>query len=87
LNRDKLIAQVKQIYAELASDEDQRHFRQTTAGIGPDEYYENILDMVIGEIGRGTFDSFHDGHEVVEAVANDKARWLSEWEENRLVSR
>jgi len=77
MNRDKLIAQVKNEYARLAADETQQHFYQTTSDITPEAYYENLLNAVIEEISTGTFDGFHSGAEVVEAVANNKA-WLSE---------
>jgi hypothetical protein len=79
MHRDKLIAQVKNEYARLASDETQQHFSQTASGMTADKYYGNLLNMVEREIGAGTFDGFHNGKEVVEAVANDKRRWLSQW--------
>ncbi len=84
MEREHLIAEVKREYERLASDESQQHFWQTTDRIAPDAYYENVLGMVIDEIGDGTFDSFRSGLEVVEAVANDKARCLSQWDERRL---
>lgn len=80
MHRAKLIEQVKNEYASLASDESQRHFHQTTTGVTPEIYYENILNMVIDEISNGTFDGFHSGKEIMEAVANDKS-WLSEWKQ------
>jgi hypothetical protein len=79
MNRDKLIAQVKNEYSRLASDESQQHFSQTTSGITADQYYGNLLNMVEREISAGTFDGFHSGREIVEAVANDKSKWLSQW--------
>ena len=80
MNREKLISEVKEIYMNLASDESQQHFTQTTTDITPEAYYENLLSMVIKEIKSGTFDSFQSGQEIVNAIANDKARWLSDWE-------
>jgi hypothetical protein len=79
MNRDKLIAQVKNEYARLAEDEGQQHFTQTTTDMTADKYYGNLLNMVEREITAGTFDNFHSGQEVVEAVANDKHKWLSQW--------
>lgn len=83
-HRDELVSQVKEEYTGLVTAESQQHFSQTTTGITPESYYENILGMVLDEIGKGTFDSFHSGREIVHAVANDKTKWLSEWEEKRL---
>lgn len=79
MNRDKLIAQVKNEYSRLAGDESQQHFSQTTSDITPDEYYGNLLHMVEKEIEAGTFDDFHSGREIVEAVANNKGKWLTQW--------
>ena len=84
MNRDKLTSQVKDHYAKLASDESQQHFSQTTTNLSPETYYENILGMVLKEIGVGTFDSFHSGQEIVDAVAKNKTKWLSDWEQNKL---
>ncbi|WP_349673123.1 hypothetical protein [Lacrimispora sp.] len=76
MNHDKLIAQVKDEYARIASSESQQHFHQTTTEVTPEAYYENLLSKVINEIDKGTFDNFKSGEEVVTAVANDKT-WLS----------
>lgn len=78
MNRDKLISQVKDEYARIASSESQQHFHQTTTDITPEAYYENLLSNVISEISNGTFDNFKSGEEIVNAVANDKT-WLSNW--------
>lgn len=78
MNRDKLIAQVKNEYARIASDESQQHFHETTTEITAEAYYENLLGMAIDEISRGTFDDFKSGEAVVTAIANDKS-WLSGW--------
>ena len=83
MNREKLISQVKELYADLASDESQQHFSQTAAGLTPEAYYENVLGMVIKEIKAGTFDSFQSGQEILDAVAKNKKKWLSDWEQNR----
>ncbi len=79
MNRDKLIAQVKNEYSRLADDESQQHFSQTTTNITAGDYYGNLLSMVEKEIAAGTFDNFHSGQEIVDAVANDKHKWLSQW--------
>ena len=79
MNREKLIAQVKNEYARLADEESQQHFTQTTNDITAESYYSNLLDMVEKEISAGTFDNFHSGKEIVEAVANNKRKWLSQW--------
>lgn len=78
MNHDKLIAQVKDEYARIASSESQQHFNQTTTEVTPEAYYEKLLSKVINEIDKGTFDNFKSGEEVVTAVANDKT-WLSDW--------
>jgi hypothetical protein len=78
MNHDKLITQVKDEYARIASSESQQHFHQTTTEVTPEAYYEKLLNKVINEIDKGTFDNFKSGEEVVTAVANDKT-WLSDW--------
>lgn len=82
MNRDKLIAQVKNEYSRLANDETQHHFGQTAIGLNAETYYGNLQNMVEKEISSGTFDNFHSGHEVVQAVANDKHKWLSQWQQS-----
>lgn len=82
MNRENLIAQVKNEYARLASEETQQHFEQTTSNITPEKYYENLLNLVITEISSGTFDSFRSGKQIMEEVAKDKQKWLSEWKQN-----
>lgn len=78
MNRDTLIDQVKNEYAEIASTESQQHFYQTTTELTPEAYYEDLLSKAISEIGKGTFDDFKSGKEIVNAIANDKT-WLSDW--------
>jgi len=85
MNREKLIEQVKEIYAKLASDENQQHILQATNGIMPDVYYENILNMVIREINAGTFDSFKSGKEIVDAVTKHKDKWIPYWRQDLLI--
>jgi hypothetical protein len=84
MNRNKLVAQVKAEYSRLAEDETQQHFSQTTSNITADDYYGNLLNMVEKEIEAGTFDSFHSGLEIVDAVAADKKKWLSDWKQGKL---
>jgi len=78
MNRDKLIDQIKDEYARIASSESQQHFHQTTTDLTPEAYYEKLLSKAINEINKGTFDDFKSGEEVVTAIANDKT-WLSDW--------
>lgn len=78
MDRDKLINQVKNEYARIASSESQQHFQQTTTEMTAEAYYENLLGKAISEINKGTFDHFKSGEEVVTAIANDKT-WLSDW--------
>lgn len=75
MNRDNLIAQVKNEYARIASSESQQHFNQTTTDMTAEAYYESLLSKAISEINKGTFDDFKSGKEVVTAIANDKT-WL-----------
>lgn len=78
MNRNNLIAQVKNEYARIASSESQQHLHQATTDLTPEAYYENLLSKAISEINKGTFDNFKSGEEVVTAIANDKT-WLSGW--------
>lgn len=79
MNRDELIQQVKEQYANIASNESQNHFHETTTEITAEAYYENLLQAVITEISRGTFDNVKSADEVINKVAADKTI-LSEWE-------
>ena len=76
--RQDLIDQVKEEYANIASQESQQHFHQTTTGITPEAYYETLLNAVITEIQEGTFDNCRSGTEIVNKVAADKSV-LSSW--------
>ncbi|HBT64779.1 MAG TPA: hypothetical protein DEB10_09000 [Ruminococcaceae bacterium] len=78
-DREKLISEVKALYENLAMNENQQHFTQTTSNITAESYYEKLLGMVIKEINAGRFDSFRSGEEIVSAVANNKKKWLPEW--------
>ena len=78
MNRENLISQVKEEYANIASNHAQQHFHQTTTGITPEAYYGSLQDAVITEIGKGTFDNCRSGSEVVNKVAADKTI-LSDW--------
>lgn len=80
MNRETLTEEVKGIYASLAQQETQQHFSQTTNNINPEAYYEKILNMVLNEISMGTFDRFQSGQAIVDAVAKDKHKWLSQWD-------
>lgn len=77
MNRDKLIAQVKDEYTRIASSESQQNFLQTTANLTPGAYYEKLLGKAITEINKGTFDNCNSGEDVVTAIANDKS-WHSD---------
>ncbi len=78
MNRDNLIAQVKDEYARIASSESQQHFVQSTAELTPEAYYEKLLSKATDEICKGTFDDFESGREIITAIANNKS-WLSDW--------
>jgi hypothetical protein len=80
MNREMLIEQVKNEYSRLADQASQQHFSQTTSGEPAEEYYEKLLGMVEKEIAAGNFDGFRSGKEIVEAVANDKNKWLPQWQ-------
>ncbi len=84
MNRQELISQVKEHYQKLASGESKENTITSTADLTPEAYYENLLGMVINEISAGTFDSFRSGDEIVNAVANDKDKWLSNWNHGNL---
>ena len=72
MNRDTLIAQVKDEYARIASTESLQQTEQYTTEISPEAYYEKLLGQTIDAISNGTFDRFGSGEEIVNAVANDK---------------
>ncbi len=76
MNHDKLISQVKEEYARIASMESQQHFHETTTEVTAEAYYENLLSKAIDEIEQGTFDDFKSGKEIVTAIANDKS-WIA----------
>ena len=78
MKRQELINQVKEEYANIASQASQQHFHQTTTEITPEAYYENLLSEVISEIQNGTFDNCRSGSEIVNKVAADKTI-LPEW--------
>ena len=78
MRREKLIAEVKEEYANIASHESQQHFIQTTTEITPEAYYEKLLNSVIKEIENGKFDNCRSGSEIVNKVAADKSI-LSNW--------
>ena len=80
MNRQELINQVKEEYAGIASDESQQYFYQTTTDITPEAYYEDLLNAVISEIMKGTFDNCRSGSEIINKVAADKSV-LSEWKD------
>lgn len=81
MNRDEFISQVKNHYEKLTSAENKQHSIQSTSELTPDAYYERLLDIVTDEIKAGTFDSFQSGEEIVNAVANNKGKWLPNWNE------
>lgn len=81
MNRGELIEQVKNEYARLADVESRQHMIHATSDISAEAYYENLLNKVEKEIENGTFDRFSSGLAIVEAVANDKERWLSSYQE------
>lgn len=72
MKRQELIDQVKEEYANIASQTSQQNFQQTTMELTPEAYYEFLLSDVISEIQKGTFDSFQSGAEIVNKVAADK---------------
>jgi hypothetical protein len=78
MNREQLIDQVKDEYAQIASLESQQESIQSTTDLTPEAYYEKLLSKAVDEINKGTFDDFKTGQEVVSAIANDKT-WLSNW--------
>lgn len=80
MDRETLIQEVKGIYASLPQQDTQQHFYQTNSDIDPEEYYEDILNMVLYEISAGTFDRFQSGKAIMDAVSKDKHKWLSQWD-------
>lgn len=82
MEREVLMQEVKGIYASLAQQETQQHFSQTGSTVNAEKYYEEILNMVLTEIAAGTFDRFQSGRAIVDAVAKDKQKWLSQWDDS-----
>lgn len=80
MNREALMQEVKGLYASLSQQETQQHFSQTNSRETPEQYYEKVLNMVLHEISAGTFDCFQSGKSIVDAVAKDKHKWLSQWD-------
>jgi len=78
MNREELIEQVKEEYANIRFSENQQHFHNTQAGITPEAYYNTLMKTVIGEINNGKFDHCRSGREIVNKVAADKSL-LPEW--------
>ena len=78
MKREQLISEVKEEYANIASNESQQHFIQTTTEITPEAYYEKLLSCVIKEIEDGKFDNCRSGSEIVNKVAANKSI-LSNW--------
>ncbi len=78
MKHEELIEQVKNEYASIASSKSQQHFDKTTTDLTPEAYYEKLLEAVIQEIEKGTFDNCRSGIEIVNKVAADKSI-LSEW--------
>ncbi len=74
MKRDELIQQVKEEYASIASSKSQQHFTQTSTEVTTESYYENLLNDVIEEISKGTFDNCRSGREIVNIVAADKSK-------------
>jgi len=71
--RDDLIAQVEEEYANIIASDAQQHFHKTNSGITPEAYYGTLMNAVINEVGRGTFDNCRSGTEIVNKVASDKS--------------
>jgi len=78
MQREELIQQVKEIYADYLHSERQNHFHRTTEGITTEAYYGTLQNAVISEISKGTFDTCRSGQEIVNKVTVDKSL-LSEW--------
>lgn len=76
MNRDQLIQEVKEHYQMLASMENRDHITHSTTEPNPEAYYEKLLNLVIDEINKGTFDRFSSGKAIVEEVANNKEKYL-----------
>lgn len=80
MDRERLIEEVKDHYARLASNESKDHITQSTTDIKPEAYYERLLNAVIDEINAGSFDRFNSGDDIVNAVANNKKLWIPDWQ-------
>lgn len=85
MDRETLMQEVKNVYASISQQETQQYFSQansTVNSVNPEKYYEDILNMVLNEISAGTFDRFQSGRAIIDAVSNDKRKWLPQWNES-----
>ena len=79
MDREKLIEQVREEYANIKFSDKQQHFHQTRDGITPNAYYTTLMNTVISEIKNGRFDGCRSGREIVNKVAADKSL-LPDWQ-------
>lgn len=85
MDRETLMQEVKNIYASISQQKTQQYFSQANSNVNsvnPEKYYEDILNMVLNEISAGTFDRFQSGRAIIDAVSNDKHKWLPQWNES-----
>ena len=75
MNRDKLIQEVKEECARLASGHSRDDFITDCEEEPAQAYFERLLGMIIRAIEEGRFDRFMNGRQVMEAVANNRERW------------
>lgn len=78
MNREELIREVKEEYANLTYSDAQQNFHNTATGITPEAYYGTLMENVVAEISKGKFDNCRSGREIVNKVAVDKTL-LPEW--------
>lgn len=83
--RDKLIAQVKAAYAEMASQTSRDNFiDQSSAGESMEHYYERRLQEAISAIQSGQYDHMGPDFHIVDHLANHAADYLTNQINHRL---
>ncbi|MCL2579300.1 MAG: hypothetical protein FWE32_04635 [Oscillospiraceae bacterium] len=75
MQREKLIREVKEAYAQLADGQSREDFILTPPQEPVQDYLERLLSSVIHAIEEGRFDRFMNGRQVLEAVADNREHW------------
>ena len=75
MHRDKLIGEVKEEYDRLAAGQSWEDFIDDYS-LDAESDFEQLMQRVTQGIEEGRFDRFMNGRQIMEAVANDRERWV-----------